>query len=128
MAKLKTSRWDSSKYIVSPEDEVEYLKAAMEEGDPSAITDAIGVIARARGMTEIAKETGLAREALYRALSEEGRPEFATVMKVLEALGLRLSATPISKPQTTRRLRPKNARRAAAERATKPSSRRRRAD
>lgn len=94
MGKLKTLPWDSSEYLDSPEAEAAYLQAAMEEGDPSAITDALGTIARARGMTEIAKESGLTRESLYRALHREGHPEFTTVVKVMNALGLRLAAVP----------------------------------
>lgn len=71
-----------------------YLDACMEEGDPALITHALGVIARAKGMTQIARETGLGRESLYKALSPEGNPEFATVLKVIKALGLRLHAEP----------------------------------
>jgi probable addiction module antidote protein len=75
------------------------LNEALATGDPSLIIDALGSIARARGMTQVAKETGLARESLYRSLVNGGNPEFATVLKVLEAVGLRLEA---SKVQTGR--------------------------
>lgn len=71
-----------------------YLEAALEEGDPALIAAALGDIARAKGMTQLAKETGLGRESLYKALSPTGNPEFATVMKVVTALGLKLRATP----------------------------------
>jgi probable addiction module antidote protein len=70
-----------------------YLEAALEEGDPALIAAAMGDIARAKGITQIARETGLGRESLYKTLSTEGNPEFATVLKVVKALGLRLHAT-----------------------------------
>jgi probable addiction module antidote protein len=73
-----------------------YLSDALETGDAAFITDAIGVAARARGMSQIAKDSGLSRESLYRALSANGNPEFSTVLKVLSALGVKLSAGPIS--------------------------------
>lgn len=65
----------------------------MEEGDPALIAAALGDIARARGMTQVARDTGLAREALYRSLSGQGNPEFATILKVIDALGLRLQVS-----------------------------------
>ena len=71
------------------------LEAALEDGDPNLVVAALGDIARSRGMTSIASETGLGRESLYKALSLEGNPEFATVLKVIQSLGLRLRATPI---------------------------------
>jgi probable addiction module antidote protein len=71
-----------------------YLEAALEENDPSLIAAALGDIARAKGMTQISKETGLGRESLYKALSPEGNPEFATILKVVSALGLSLHAVP----------------------------------
>jgi len=70
-----------------------YLEACLEEGDPALITAALGDIARAKGMAQIARDTGLARESLYKSLSAEGNPEFATVMKVIRALGIQLHAT-----------------------------------
>ncbi len=69
----------------------EYLIAAFESGEQAAIADALGVVAKARRMTQLSRDTGLARPALYRAPSPEGRPEFATVLKVLRALGVRLT-------------------------------------
>lgn len=93
---LKTTPWDSAEYLETEEDMANYLDACMEEGDPALITRALGVIARAKGMTQIARETGLGRESLYKALSPEGNPEFATVLKVIKALGLRLHAEPAS--------------------------------
>lgn len=74
---------------------VRQLEAALEEGDPSLVVAVLGDIARSKGMTQIARETGLGRESLYKALSTEGNPEFATVFKVLKSLGLRLQVVPI---------------------------------
>jgi probable addiction module antidote protein len=91
---LKTTRWDPADYLDSPESIAAYIEAAMEDGDPALIAAAIGDIARARGMTEVAKKSGFTREALYRSLSEDGHPEFITVVKVLDALGVRLAAVP----------------------------------
>lgn len=72
------------------------MHAALEDGDPAVVVLALGNIARARGMTQIARETGLGRESLYKALSPEGNPEFATVFKVVQALGIKLSAEPMN--------------------------------
>jgi probable addiction module antidote protein len=87
------SHYDSAEYLKTDEDMQAYLDACMEEAsdDPAFIARALGVVARARGMTQLARETGLARENLYKALSGEGNPEFATILKVIHALGLRLS-------------------------------------
>jgi probable addiction module antidote protein len=91
---LKTTVYDSSEFLDRDEEIVAYIDAVLEEEDPALLTHALGVIARARGMSQIAKETGLSRESLYRALSSDGNPELATVIKVLKALGVRLSAVP----------------------------------
>ena len=93
MQKTKTRLWDPAEHLETEEDMAAYLEAALEEGDPTLITSALGDIARAKGMTQIARETGFGRESLYKALSAEGNPEFATVLKVLQSLGLRLHAT-----------------------------------
>lgn len=93
MAKTKTLPWDAAEYLNSEEETAAYLEAALEEGDPALVAAALGDIARARGMTQLARDTGLGRESLYKALSPSGNPEFATIMKVIEALGLRLHAT-----------------------------------
>jgi len=77
-------------HLENEEDITAYLEAVIDDGDPALVSAALGDIARARGMTEIAREAGLGRESLYKALSPEGNPEFATVMKVLRALGLSL--------------------------------------
>jgi probable addiction module antidote protein len=90
---IETTPWDSAEYLETEEDMALYLEACLEENDPALVTHALGVIARAKGMTQIARETGLSRESLYKALSAEGNPEFATVMKVVRALGLRLHAS-----------------------------------
>jgi probable addiction module antidote protein len=92
----KTTRFDAADYLDSKERQIAYISAALESGDADFVRDALGIVARARGMGEIAKSTGLNRESLYRAFGETGNPEFATVMRVLRAMGLTLSA------QTTR--------------------------
>jgi probable addiction module antidote protein len=93
---LKTYRWDSSKYLESAEDIAGYIEAVFEDAaatnDYSLLPHALGVVARARGMTDIARKTGLSRESLYKALSEDGNPSFATVLKVLQALSIELHA------------------------------------
>ena len=93
MTKTKTRPWDAAEHLETAEDMAAYLEAALEEGDPALVAAAMGDIARAKGITQIARETGLGRESLYKALSPEGNPEFATVLKILRALGLRLHAT-----------------------------------
>lgn len=92
MPKTKTRQWDAAEHLETEEDMAAYLEAALEEGDASLIATALGDIARAKGMTEIARKTGLGRESLYKTLSPEGNPEFATVLKVVRALGLKLHA------------------------------------
>lgn len=87
------SRYDTADYLGSEEDMVAYLEACMEEAgdDPAFIAVALGNIARSHGMAQLAKETGLTREGLYKALSAEGNPSLGTVLKVLKALGLKLT-------------------------------------
>jgi probable addiction module antidote protein len=92
MAKTQTFPWDPAEHLETEEDMAIYLEAALEENDPALVAAALGDIARAKGMTQIAREAGLGRESLYKALSPEGNPELATVLKVLKALGLRLHA------------------------------------
>lgn len=94
MKKPATSRWDPAEHFASEADMVAYLEAALAEGDPALIAAALGDIARARGMSEVAREAGLGRESLYKALSPDGNPAFSTVMKVIAALGLQLHASP----------------------------------
>ena len=88
--KIKTIPWDSAAYLKTDEDIAHYLEAVFEDGDPSLVAAALGDVARAKGMAQIAKAAGLGRESLYKALSPEGNPEFATVLKVMRALGLKL--------------------------------------
>ena len=92
--KAKTTRFDVAEYLNSEERQVAYITAALETGDADFVRDALGIIARARGMSEIAKNAGLNRESLYKALGETGNPEFSTIMRVLRAMGLTLSARP----------------------------------
>jgi len=96
MPKTKTIPWDPVQHLETESDMAAYLESALEEADPALIAAALGDIARAKGMTQLARETGLGRESLYKALSPSGNPEFATVMKVVAALGLELHATPAS--------------------------------
>jgi probable addiction module antidote protein len=90
---ITTSLWDASEHLETDEDMVMYLEAAFENGDPALISAVLGDIARAKGMSQIAEKTGLGRNSLYKALSPEGHPDFATVIKVINALGMKLSAT-----------------------------------
>lgn len=92
MPKTLPTPYDTAEYLKTDEDMASYLEACFEEaGDDAAfIAKSLGNIARARGMTQLSRDTGLAREVLYKALSENGNPEFATVMKVIKALGLKL--------------------------------------
>ena len=96
MAKIQTRPWDVAEHLETDEDMAAYLEAALGEGDPALVAAVLGDIARAKGMAQIARETGLGRESLYKALSPEGNPKFATVLKVVRALGLRLRAAPAS--------------------------------
>lgn len=93
---IETTPWDSAEYLETEEDMALYLEACLEEGDPELVIHALGVIARAKGMVQIAHETGLGRESLQKALSAKSDPEFATVLKAARALCLQLhrSAAP----------------------------------
>ncbi|MEN8514304.1 MULTISPECIES: addiction module antidote protein [Burkholderia] len=88
------AEFDGSKYLKDEETIRHYLAQAFEDGDPRLIQAALGNVAKARGMTALARESGVKREALYRALSEGGNAEFATIMKVVSALGLHLTVAP----------------------------------
>jgi probable addiction module antidote protein len=92
MAQETFSRYDTADYLKTEEDIAAYLEAVMDEGgdDPAFVAHALGTVARARSMAQLARDTGLTREGLYKALSGEGNPSFATVMKVAHALGLRI--------------------------------------
>lgn len=89
------TRWDSAEHLKTEEDMAFYLDACIDEAgdDPAFIARALGTIARARGMTQVARDAGLSRESLYRALSGEGNPELGTILKVIKALGLKLHFT-----------------------------------
>jgi len=88
--KIKTLPWDTADYLKTDRDIAYYLEAVFEDGDPALVAAALGDIARAKGMTKIANAAGLGRESLYKALSADGNPELATVLKVMRALGLKL--------------------------------------
>jgi len=90
----KFSRYDTADYLETENDIRLYLEACQEDGDPALITAALGDIARARNMTQLAKEAGMTRAGLYKALSPEGNPSFATVAKVAKALGLKVTIHP----------------------------------
>lgn len=85
------SRFDAADHLKSDEDVIAYLDAAMEDGDAAVIATALGNVARARGMVQLARETGITREGLYKALSADGNPSLGTVLKVMKALGVRLA-------------------------------------
>jgi probable addiction module antidote protein len=91
---IETKKWDVVEHLDSDEKIALFLEAVFEEGDPALISAAIGEVARARGMSQVAKEAGLSRENLYRALSEGGNPEFATILKVMRAIGYDLTIVP----------------------------------
>ncbi len=96
MAKLKTTRYDVAEHLRTPEEMAAYLEACIEEadGDAAFIAKALGDIARAKGMAQVARDSGLSRESLYKALSGERTPTLDTILKVLTALGIRLHAEP----------------------------------
>jgi probable addiction module antidote protein len=101
----KTARFDAADYLDSPERQVAYIAAALESGDADFVRDALGLVARARGMGDIAKRAGLNRESLYKALGQTGNPEFSTVMRIVGALGLTLSARTAASGRTSKRRR-----------------------
>ena len=89
---LETTPYDSADYLDSPEDIAAYLEAAFEDGDPALITHMLGVVARAKGMSQLARDAGVTREALYKALTADGDPKLSTFVGVMKALGMRLLA------------------------------------
>ena len=97
MKTVRTRRWDPAEHLESEAERIAYLEAALEDGDPAVVAAALGDIARAAGMTTVARDAGLGRESLYKALGDNGNPEFATVLKLMKAMGLKLSALPIDK-------------------------------
>ncbi|BFM06242.1 addiction module antidote protein [Halioxenophilus aromaticivorans] len=90
---MKTTLWDSADHLKTTEDILAYLEASVEEAgnDPAFILQALGVVARANNMSQLSRDTGITREGLYKALSADGNPSFATVAKVTKALGLKLA-------------------------------------
>jgi probable addiction module antidote protein len=99
----KTTRFDAADYLDTEERQIAYIAAALESGDADFVRDALGLVARARGMSAVAKKAGLNRESLYRALGEAGNPEFGTVMRIVRALGLTLSARPAANGRPSKR-------------------------
>ncbi|MHA6731783.1 addiction module antidote protein [Devosia sp. A369] len=93
---VKLHKYDSAEYLTSDEAVLAYLQEAIDSDDPKMVSHALGVVARARGMSQIARDAGVSRESLYRTLSDEGNPEFGTVMKIVRALGMKLSVAPAS--------------------------------
>jgi probable addiction module antidote protein len=94
---LKTTPFDAAEYLTDGETIAAFLTEALESNDPSEIAQALGIVAKARGgIAQLARETGITREALYRALSDSGNPELGTVLKVMHALGVRLTATMVA--------------------------------
>jgi probable addiction module antidote protein len=94
MGRKKLRKWDSAAHLKTEDDMALYLEACLDEAsdDAAFIVKALGTIARAKGMTQLSRDTGLGRESLYKALSGEGNPSFATILKVTSALGIRLHA------------------------------------
>jgi probable addiction module antidote protein len=93
VTELKAIPWRTEDHLEAPADIAAYLDAVFEDGDPELIAHALGVVARSQGMTEIARRANLGRQSLYKALSPEGTPEFATVLNVVRALGLKLTVS-----------------------------------
>ena len=94
MPKTVTTVWDVAGHLETEEDMASYLEAALGEGDAAVIAAALGDIARAKGMSQVARQSGLGRESLYKVLSPAGNPELATILKVVAALGLQLHVAP----------------------------------
>lgn len=92
---LETFPYDSAEHLKTPEHIAAYLDAVLEDNDPALLAHALGVVARARGMAQIAQDAGRSREQLYRTLSDKGNPQLDTLMSVLKVLALRLSVRPI---------------------------------
>ncbi len=94
MSKVKTRPFDMVNYLQDEADVAEYLRQVLEDGDPALLAAALGDIARARGMTQLARDTGLSRESLYKSLSGERAPSADTLFKVMRALGFKLTVQP----------------------------------
>jgi probable addiction module antidote protein len=94
MSNIQTYRWDAAEHLETKEDMAAYLEAALEDGDPALVVAALGDIARSPGLAQVAREMGIGRDSLYQVLSSEGNSELATVLRVVQTLGLHLRATP----------------------------------
>lgn len=107
---LKTTRFDVADYLETEADMAEYLSEVLAFEDPAYFQHALGAVARAKGMAAVARKSGLGRQSLYKALSERGNPEFATVIKVLAALGIKITAAPMEgRPAKTKQRRARRA-------------------
>ena len=102
MTNIKTRPFDAANYLTSEEDIAAYLSVVMEDGDPALLGAALGDIARARGMTQLARDTGLSRESLYKSLSGERAPNSDTLFKVIKALGFQLTLAPVVSAESPR--------------------------
>lgn len=102
---VKTTRFDAAEYLGAEKRQAAYITAALETGDADFVRDALGIVARARGMAHIAEKADLSRESLYKALGAKGNPEFSTVMRVVRAMGLTLSARPVELKRAIRKRR-----------------------
>jgi probable addiction module antidote protein len=103
---VKSRPFDPAAYLDSDEAIAAYLTEALESNDPGFIADSLGVVARARGMTQVARDAGLSRESLYRTLGPEGNPELSTLLRVLGVLGLRLAVRPVEPTSASRATAP----------------------
>ena len=97
MSKIKTRPFDMANYLGSEEEITEYLRQVLEDGDPCELAAALGDVARARGMTQLARDTGLSRESLYKSLSGERAPSSDTLFKVMHAMGFKLTLQPLTR-------------------------------
>ena len=102
MTTIKTRPFDAANYLNSEEDIAAYLSVVMEDGDPALLGAALGDIARARGMTQLARDTGLSRESLYKSLSGERAPNSDTLFKVIKALGFQLTLASVAPAESPR--------------------------
>ena len=92
---LEATPWGSAEFLGSTQAIAACIEAALEDGDPALVTHALGMVARARGMTQLARDAGVTREALYKALSADGDPKLSTFFGVMKALGVKLSVQPM---------------------------------
>ena len=93
----QAQRFDAAEHLRTPEARAEYLNIVLADGDPAEVRDALNIVARAQGMSEVAKAAGVTREGFYKTLGADGNPEFATIMRVIGAMGIRLSAQAANK-------------------------------